>query len=625
MYNRVSVLYVITVMSFCLAGGAVLLMAASDVETVTIGATVPDIEADSIEGLPVSFRPPEGKILLVQFMDSSADQADESIRDLIILYGRFRESGLHLLNVFMDTNEDQVIRFSTRWQVPWAQVLDADMEGERASQVFGVKEFPCNFLLDSDGKILALNLTGENAHNLIAEQLNVSLDSLPMPEAPTPISEGGSSNRDAIIATASRVPTINLLGTKQEREEVEACKEYLRKISLALTAYKQDHDGEPPNWLHELFPKYLQDEKILICPCPLARSVQTQLKLDPEMRCSHLYEFAPSELTGGEYSSYREWKKSQLNQFGDKTPIVRCLYHSRPLSLSYGGEIYFSSQVWENDFPQGCSIHDPDAKTRKAMMDIALALDRYKKENNTIPDELRDLYPKYIRNETFYLCPSTEQPFSYQFSKKSGLREWKTEQLKIYGGYVPIVRARGVLRNGNVINLAYNGEIYESPSVWETLFIRDRAAILKSTAADRKAISAQSPEISKAEIDMRSLSVALESFFIDNNTYPLPLEGQSIDKVGIKTSSRTIRLTTPVRYITKIPKDPFSKESGYYHYHSDGKNFYILASDGPDQKPDFDVKQYDPGKGSKKNDLKTFTYDPSNGLNSRGDLFKVGP
>ncbi len=49
-------------------------------------------------------------------------------------------------------------------------------------------------------------------------------------------------------------------------------------------------------------------------------------------------------------------------------------------------------------------------------------------------------------------------------------RAWKTEQLKQFGDYVPVLRARGYLDNGNVINLSYGGEIYESPLTWEGLF-----------------------------------------------------------------------------------------------------------------------------------------------------------
>ena len=80
MSKRISVFYTVTVLSLFLSGAAVLLISAQDMETVSIDSTVPDIEAYSIEGLPVSFHPPEGKILLVQFMKSSDGQADECIR-----------------------------------------------------------------------------------------------------------------------------------------------------------------------------------------------------------------------------------------------------------------------------------------------------------------------------------------------------------------------------------------------------------------------------------------------------------------------------------------------------------------------------------------------------------------
>ena len=45
--------------------------------------------------------------------------------------------------------------------------------------------------------------------------------------------------------------------------------------------------------------------------------------------------------------------------------------------------------------------------------------------------------------------------------------EWKTSQLKKYGGYVPFVRVRGVLDDAKVMNLAYNGEIWEGQENWE--------------------------------------------------------------------------------------------------------------------------------------------------------------
>ena len=51
-------------------------------------------------------------------------------------------------------------------------------------------------------------------------------------------------------------------------------------------------------------------------------------------------------------------------------------------------------------------------------------------------------------------------------------------------------------------------------------------------------------------------------------------------------------LTTPVAFIDKIPKDPFSKTGGYFRYINDVKFPipYLLISQGPDG--DWDIEKY---------------------------------
>jgi hypothetical protein len=157
----------------------------------------------------------------------------------------------------------------------------------------------------------------------------------------------------------------------------------------------------------------------------------------------------------------------------------------------------------------------------------------------------------------------------------------------------------------------------------------------RETPADRKA-KAEEPTTSPAPIpvsarldrvkaDMKALANALEMFFIDNNKYPLPLEGRTIDKTGIKigegVSAKTIRLDAPVAYVSEFPRDPFNPDGGSYRYFSDG-NSYVLVSDGPNQKPDYDEKQY---KGERLAELKEFICDPTQGEATSGDIIQVGP
>jgi len=49
---------------------------------------------------------------------------------------------------------------------------------------------------------------------------------------------------------------------------------------------------------------------------------------------------------------YRDWKKQQLGEFGDVVPVVRCMNHgpSKALSISMGGQIFWSFTMWEHLF-----------------------------------------------------------------------------------------------------------------------------------------------------------------------------------------------------------------------------------------------------------------------------------
>jgi prepilin-type N-terminal cleavage/methylation domain-containing protein len=170
-------------------------------------------------------------------------------------------------------------------------------------------------------------------------------------------------------------------------------------------------------------------------------------------------------------------------------------------------------------------------------------------------------------------------------------------------------------------------------------------------------------KVARAESEMNGLTTALESFFIDNNTYPLmtsardarmrqqyrglkdDVSGGTVDishvMIGSGARARRLYLTTPVAYISSIPFDPFRKDgnSESYGYGSDGSSYYVMSSFGPDSTDGngaegFNEMDY---TGARLNDflekgyrqstyvLVDYVYSSSNGTSSGGDLLRVGP
>jgi hypothetical protein len=122
------------------------------------------------------------------------------------------------------------------------------------------------------------------------------------------------------------------------------------------------------------------------------------------------------------------------------------------------------------------------------------AIQNYRTDHKDIPNWLSDLVPHYIHDANALICPLCKRtgeiesgiladpkiPCSYLYefcplplgkmdapdNPTKTRREWKQRQMGLVGSIVPMVRCR---HHGVVLNLAFDGRIYESPASWEDL------------------------------------------------------------------------------------------------------------------------------------------------------------
>jgi len=109
----------------------------------------------------------------------------------------------------------------------------------------------------------------------------------------------------------------------------------------------------------------------------------------------------------------------------------------------------------------------------------------------------------------------------------------------------------------------------------ELLIVVAIIAILAAIAVPNFLEAQVRSKVSRAQSDMRTLVTALESYVIDNNTYPdagaPPSPGAPPIKIGLDFSRASLEmLSTPISYITSGKlDDPFAKGSAdtrYYGY-----------------------------------------------------------
>ncbi len=125
---------------------------------------------------------------------------------------------------------------------------------------------------------------------------------------------------------------------------------------------------------------------------------------------------------------------------------------------------------------------------------IYAAVEAYEADHRDLPNWLSDLVPRYLKDPNLLTCPlckrtgKTEGPpladpnisSSYLFefcplplgqeapnAPNRTRKEWKRRQMGLVGSKVPLVRCR---HHDPVLNLAFDGTIYESPGMWELNF-----------------------------------------------------------------------------------------------------------------------------------------------------------
>lgn len=164
----------------------------------------------------------------------------------------------------------------------------------------------------------------------------------------------------------------------------------------------------------------------------------------------------------------------------------------------------------------------------------------------------------------------------------------------------------------------------------ELLIVVAIIGILAAIAAPNFLNAQMKAKIARTEADQQAISTAMEMYILDWNTYP-----EDHDWPSTSSQRGLFRLTTPMAYIASLPRDVFpsqlaknfSEGNPFYEVGTGmkgngGKPFpakaFILASPGPDLLEEMD------GNDSFPNGTFFNPFDVSNGLHSRGDIYRLG-
>jgi len=143
-----------------------------------LGKPAPLIRGSDIDGRPVSLADQKGKVVLVDFWATWCPPCVAEIPRINALQAKYGDKGFAVLGVNLDAAHPQVKdanraipivrRFLVNFRVTWPTVLNGS-GSEDFARAYGVTEIPANFLIDRDGKIVHVELSGEELEKVVAE------------------------------------------------------------------------------------------------------------------------------------------------------------------------------------------------------------------------------------------------------------------------------------------------------------------------------------------------------------------------------------------------------------------------------------------------------------------------
>ena len=138
-----------------------------------VGQLAPNFTQATPDGRQVSLTDYRGKYVLVDFWASWCSPCRQENPNLTKAYNQYKNKNFDVLSVSLDEVKDRAkwVKAIQDDQLPWTQVADLKGWRGKTATAYFINAIPQNFLVDPAGKIIAMNLRGEELPKALARLL----------------------------------------------------------------------------------------------------------------------------------------------------------------------------------------------------------------------------------------------------------------------------------------------------------------------------------------------------------------------------------------------------------------------------------------------------------------------
>ena len=110
---------------------------------------------------------------MIDFWASWCGPCRQENPNVVVLYKEFHNKGLNIISVSLDEDATEWKEAIVKDKLTWTHVSNLKEMKDPIALQYGVTQIPTTFLLDATGKVVAVDLRGEELNAKIKALLNI--------------------------------------------------------------------------------------------------------------------------------------------------------------------------------------------------------------------------------------------------------------------------------------------------------------------------------------------------------------------------------------------------------------------------------------------------------------------